>query len=86
MRDGQERRQVTEIPAQLLGPLGLLVGLLLVVWTGVKEVWVPGAAYRRLLADRQACEAKADRLAEIAYTNAASARILTEMQRDRAQS
>ena len=76
---------MTEIPAQLLGPLGLLVGLLLVVWTGVKEIWVPGAAYRRLLREREDCAVRAERLAEIAYTNAASARILTEMQRDRAQ-
>ena len=71
---------VTEIPAILLGPLGLLVGALLVIYGGLAEWWVSGAAYRRLLEERNLCDSKNVKLAEIAYTNAAAAQLLAQMQ------
>jgi len=73
---------MSDVPAALLGPLGLLIGALLVIHGAVKEWWVSGVAYRRLLVERDLCSAKSDKLAEIAYTNASSARMLAEMQKD----
>jgi len=48
-------------PEALLGPLGLVVGLLIALWAFVTERVVAGAAYRRLLDQNEALLRRLDR-------------------------
>lgn len=65
---------VPGIPGQLLGPLGLLVGALIVVWAVFKPepLVVPGSQYRALETKYQKSEERNDELYERLLTAAAT--------------